>query len=41
MQPRGPAAGRETFHLSGPEPQQTALFFETPVEIYARVLREI
>ncbi len=41
MQPRGPAAGRDTFHLSGPEPQQSALFFETPAEIYARVLRDL
>src|SRR5437899_12187522 len=41
MQPRGPAAGQDTFHLSGLEPQQSSLFFETPAEIYARVLRDL
>src|SRR5258708_18453549 len=41
MQPRGPAGGQDTFHLSGLEPQQSALFFETPAEIYARVLRDL
>src|SRR5260370_21608392 len=41
MHPRGPAAGRDTYHLTGSEPQQSALFFETPAEIYARVLKDL
>jgi hypothetical protein len=41
MQPRGPANSRDTYHLIGSEPQQSALFFETPSEIYARVLKDL
>ena len=41
MQPRGPAKGLDTYHLIGSEPQQSALFFETPAEIYARVLKDL
>ena len=40
MQPRGPA-DRDVYHLTGPALQQSALFFETPTEIYARVLRDL
>jgi SprT-like family len=41
MQPPGPDSGRETYLLTGSEPRQSALFFETPAEIYARVLRDL
>src|SRR5438445_1476870 len=41
MQPRGAAGGRDAYHLTWPEPQQSALFFETPAEIYARVLKDL
>ena len=41
MQPRGAAVGWDTYHLTWPEPTQSALFFETPAEIYARVLKDL
>jgi len=41
MQPHGPDSGRDTYRLTGSAPQQSALFFETPVEIYTRVLKEL
>src|SRR5207237_4313079 len=41
MQPPGPDSGREQYRLTGPAPQQSALFFETPAEIYRRVLKEL
>jgi hypothetical protein len=41
MQPRGSSADPDVYQLTRPEPLQTALFFETPIEIYARVLKEL
>jgi hypothetical protein len=41
MQPRAPAAGPGLYDLTSAEPWQSALFFETPAEIYARVLRDL
>jgi hypothetical protein len=41
MQPRSPADGRDTFDLTACEPRQSALFFETPAEIWARALRDL
>ena len=41
MQLRGAAPGRDTYLLTGSEPEQSALFFETPAEIYARVLKDL
>ncbi len=40
MQPQGPDSGRDTYRLTGPA-QQSALFFETPAEIYRRVLKDL
>src|SRR5258707_14891001 len=41
MQPRVSSAGPEVYDLTAPEPWQSALFFETPSEIYARVLKDL
>ena len=41
MQPRGSSADPDAYDLTRPEPLQSALFFETPIEIYARVLQEL
>src|SRR5262245_24397819 len=41
MQPPGPSAGGKAYRLVGPVLQQSALFFETPAEIYARVLKDL
>jgi hypothetical protein len=41
MQPRGPGSGRDSYHLTADEPRQSALFFETSEEIYARVLKDL
>src|SRR5438045_2799953 len=41
MQPQGPDTGRDTYRLTGPAMQQSALFFETPAEIYRRVLKDL
>jgi len=39
MQPGG--SNMDIYDLTGPEPRQSALFFETAVEIYTRVLRDL
>lgn len=39
MQPGG--LNPDIYDLTGPEPRQSALFFETAVEIYARVLKDL
>src|SRR5262245_44211703 len=39
MQP--PDSGPDIYHLTGPAAHQSALFFETPAEIYARVLKDL
>ena len=41
MQPHGSDSGRGAYRLTGSSPQQSALFFETPAEIYTRVLKEL
>jgi hypothetical protein len=41
MQPPGPGSGEEGYRLTGSAPHQSALFFETPAEIYARVLKDL
>jgi SprT-like family protein len=41
MQSHGPGSGRDSYRLTGSEPRQSALFFETPAEIYARVLKDL
>jgi hypothetical protein len=39
MQP--PDSGPDIYHLTGPAARQSALFFETPAEVYARVLKDL
>src|SRR5437879_11416579 len=41
MQSYGPGSDRDSYRLTGSEPRQSALFFETPAEIYARVLKDL
>src|SRR2546423_4393235 len=41
MQSHGPGSNRDSYRLTGSEPRQSALFFETPAEIYARVLKDL
>jgi len=41
MQHHGSSARPDIYDLTGPEPRQSALFFETPAEIYARVLKDL
>jgi hypothetical protein len=41
MQPRGAGSGADRYELTSLNLQQSALFFETPVEIYARVFAEL
>src|SRR5712664_2052386 len=41
MQPRGPAADRDVYLLTGPALQHIALFVAAPTEIYERVLKDL
>src|SRR3989442_1830726 len=41
MQSSGPGWDRDSSRLTGSERRQSALFFETPEEIYARVLKDL
>jgi hypothetical protein len=41
MQPPGAGSRADQYRLIGAAPHQSALFFETPVEIYTRVLKDL